>query len=104
MRSAVRRLLVVSLAVLTWIAVIGVALETYSRYRFSDNPFGVNTLNEIVFEPDSAGSVGPIYGRVRPTETILFRFRSPFIWTGFGMTIGTRSCVERATRSRKRSC
>ena len=31
MRSAVRRLLVVSLTVLAWIAVIGVALETYSR-------------------------------------------------------------------------
>jgi hypothetical protein len=52
MHSDVRRLRFASLTFLAWIALIGVALETYSRYRFSDNPFGVNTLNEIVFEPE----------------------------------------------------
>ncbi|MGD9728513.1 MAG: hypothetical protein AB7V39_19270, partial [Nitrospiraceae bacterium] len=67
MHSAVRRFLVVSLAVLAWIVVIGVVLETYSRYRFSDNPFGVNTLNEIVFEPE-LGWIGRANLRTRSSH------------------------------------
>jgi hypothetical protein len=52
MHSAVHRLRVASLTFLAWIALIGVALETYSRFLFPDNPFGVNTLSEIVFDQE----------------------------------------------------
>ena len=52
MHPAVRRFRFATLTFVAWIALIGVALETYSHYSFSDNPFGVNTLSEIVFEPE----------------------------------------------------
>jgi hypothetical protein len=50
--SLLRRLRVVTLTLLAWIALIVLSLEGYSRYAFPGNPAGVHLLSEIVYEPE----------------------------------------------------